>query len=311
MKCPRCHREVEGPDFDKHFFVCAEGPSGDQIRKRAEQRRMQEAYEAAAKERAIKETAAAEAAAKDVAAKARRQRLRDDLCYEIEAYEFELQLDALFQFATGEHAGWVEVTSDDLLAAPGAFGAVGHCCEVMRARANPEDKVLERVRTFGGPDARLKIRYKLPRGNREKTARLAEALTDCHDALKNCIKENNLLGWAAMQYNLGYTLQRLAESESGTGRLEEAVVAYRNALHEYTENRVFDWVRTQNNLGNTLWRLGERMSGTEKLEEALAAYQAAQSVCHEPDMLQFRLYLETKMRLVLEIINRRAQAPNE
>ena len=49
---------------------------------------------------------------------------------------------------------------------------------------------------------------------------------------------------------------RLGERESGTGRLEGAVTAYRAALEEQTRERVpLDWAMTQNNLGNALERL--------------------------------------------------------
>ena len=40
------------------------------------------------------------------------------------------------------------------------------------------------------------------------------------------------LDWAMTQNNLGNALQRLGERESGTGPLEEAVAAYREALKE-------------------------------------------------------------------------------
>jgi hypothetical protein len=46
------------------------------------------------------------------------------------------------------------------------------------------------------------------------------------------------LDWAATQNNLGNVLQTLGERESGTGRLEEAVLAYREALKEWTRERV-------------------------------------------------------------------------
>ena len=47
----------------------------------------------------------------------------------------------------------------------------------------------------------------------------------------------------------------LGERESGTARLEQAVVAFRAALEERTEERTrervpLNWAATQNNLGN-------------------------------------------------------------
>jgi len=62
---------------------------------------------------------------------------------------------------------------------------------------------------------------------------------------------------------LGNALGTLGERESGTARLEEAVMAYRAALEEWTRDRVpLDWAMTQNNLGTALHTLGRRESGT-------------------------------------------------
>jgi tetratricopeptide (TPR) repeat protein len=84
------------------------------------------------------------------------------------------------------------------------------------------------------------------------------------------------LDWAMIQNSLGLTLQRLGGRESGTAKLEEAVVAYREALKERTRERVpLDWAMTQHSLGVALSQLGEREDGTAKLEEAVAAYREA------------------------------------
>ena len=81
---------------------------------------------------------------------------------------------------------------------------------------------------------------------------------------------------AALHVALGNALQTLGDRESGTERLEQAVVAYRTALEEYTRERApLDWAMTQNNLGNALQTLGGRESGTERLEQAVVAYRAA------------------------------------
>jgi hypothetical protein len=61
-----------------------------------------------------------------------------------------------------------------------------------------------------------------------------------------------------------------------TERLEEEVVAFRDALKQRTRQRVpLDWAATQNDLGNVLSTLGARESGTARLEEAVAAYSNA------------------------------------
>ena len=70
------------------------------------------------------------------------------------------------------------------------------------------------------------------------------------------------LEWARTQMNLGNALWKLGERESGTARLEEAVVAYRAALEELPRARVpLQWAVTQMNLGNALQTLGARERG--------------------------------------------------
>ena len=58
--------------------------------------------------------------------------------------------------------------------------------------------------------------------------------------------------------------------------LEQAVVAYRAALEEFTRERVpLGWARTQNNLGIALQELGDHQIDTSCLKEAVTAYRAA------------------------------------
>jgi tetratricopeptide (TPR) repeat protein len=93
-------------------------------------------------------------------------------------------------------------------------------------------------------------------------------------ALEERTRDRAPLQWAATQNNLGTVLQTLGERENGTGKLTEAVAAYRGALEERTRERIpLDWAATQMNLGNALRVLGERESGTGKLTEAVAAYR--------------------------------------
>ncbi|MEM8570859.1 MAG: tetratricopeptide repeat protein [Pseudomonadota bacterium] len=96
------------------------------------------------------------------------------------------------------------------------------------------------------------------------------------DALPLAPRVEAHLDWAKTQNNLGAALQTLGERESGAARLEEAIVAYRAALEEYSRDRVpLDWAATQNNLGIALRSLGARESGTARLEEAVLAFRAA------------------------------------
>jgi len=78
-------------------------------------------------------------------------------------------------------------------------------------------------------------------------------------------------------HNLGAALWSLGWREGGTGRLEEAAAAFREALKDgRTRKRVpLMWALTQNNLGTALAGLGQRESGTAKLDEAVAAYREA------------------------------------
>jgi tetratricopeptide (TPR) repeat protein len=108
------------------------------------------------------------------------------------------------------------------------------------------------------------------------TARLEEAVAAYRAALQERTRDRVPRGWAITQYNLGNALQRLEEGESSigtalstleeqenrTGRLKEAVAAYRAALQEETCER-------------EPATLGEHENKTAQLKEALAAYRAA------------------------------------
>jgi tetratricopeptide (TPR) repeat protein len=101
----------------------------------------------------------------------------------------------------------------------------------------------------------------------------------CRDALKERTRERVPLDWAETQNSLGNALLTLGERESGTVRLEEAVVAYRAALEEWTRERgPLRWATTHGNLGLALYSLGERESGTARLQEAVAAFDACLTV---------------------------------
>ena len=82
---------------------------------------------------------------------------------------------------------------------------------------------------------------------------------------------------------LGDALRALGQREGETTKLEEAVLAYREALKEATRERApLQWATIQNNLGFALYRLGEREVGTAKFEEAVFAYrEALKEATHE------------------------------
>jgi hypothetical protein len=78
------------------------------------------------------------------------------------------------------------------------------------------------------------------------------------------------------QSNLGGALRTLGERESGTAKLEEAVVAYREALKERTRERVpLDWARSFGSEGVTLMILAERRGDAVMAETALSQISEA------------------------------------
>jgi tetratricopeptide (TPR) repeat protein len=111
------------------------------------------------------------------------------------------------------------------------------------------------------------------------------------------------LQWAQTQNNLGNALMNLAEWESGTRRLEEAVIAYREALKERTRERVpLQWAATQNNPGITLRVLGQRERGTGRLEEAREAFGSSWDVYREAGMDRYDHWFETRLRAIDDLI---------
>jgi Tetratricopeptide repeat len=62
-------------------------------------------------------------------------------------------------------------------------------------------------------------------GERERTARLGEAVAAYRAALEEMTRDRVPLQWATTQMNLGAALQTLGSRESGTARLGEAVAA--------------------------------------------------------------------------------------
>jgi hypothetical protein len=85
-----------------------------------------------------------------------------------------------------------------------------------------------------------------------------------------------LLEWAQTQNNLGLALWRLGERESGTARLEQAVVAFRAALEERTRERVpLDWATSFGSQGLALMRLAERTNNAAMAQTALTQIESA------------------------------------
>ena len=84
------------------------------------------------------------------------------------------------------------------------------------------------------------------------------------------------LDWAKTMNNLGDALRLLGQRESGTSRLEEAVIAYREALQERTRDRVpLDWAMTTGNEGVALMLLAERRHDAKMAKLAVQQIEAA------------------------------------
>jgi hypothetical protein len=78
------------------------------------------------------------------------------------------------------------------------------------------------------------------------------------------------LDWAGTQNNLGIALSSLGDRENGTAKLEEAVVAYREALKERTRERVpLAWAASFGSEGIVLMILAERRKDFTMAETAL------------------------------------------
>ena len=85
--------------------------------------------------------------------------------------------------------------------------------------------------------------------------------------------------WAGLQNNLGNALLTLGQRESGTARLEQAMVAYHNALQERTQDKVpLGWAMTQGNLGNVNIVYFDKTKDGARLDKAEAHVQAALQV---------------------------------
>ena len=108
---------------------------------------------------------------------------------------------------------------------------------------------------------------------------LADRLRPVASSLKALLAEPRLVPAAQganLRHALGGALTVIGEQSGDNAALEDAIVAYREALNERPRNRApLDWAQTQNGLGNALLGLGERESGTARLEEAVTAYRQA------------------------------------
>jgi hypothetical protein len=86
-------------------------------------------------------------------------------------------------------------------------------------------------------------------GDRGSNVRLVAAIALRRELLRLVAADDR----GVAQNDLGTALRTLGERASGTARLEEAVLAYRAALVEFTRERApLDWASTQSDLGAAL-----------------------------------------------------------
>lgn len=107
-------------------------------------------------------------------------------------------------------------------------------------------------------------------------ASLREAVRTVEDkALSRALRSVRPIDWAMAQHSLGVMLRTLGDRGEDDTALAKAVVAFENALLEYTRERApLEWAITQNNLGITLQALGKRGDNTA-LTKAVTAFENA------------------------------------
>jgi tetratricopeptide (TPR) repeat protein len=117
------------------------------------------------------------------------------------------------------------------------------------------------------------------------------------------------LDWAATQNSIGLALAALGQLESDPSQLNEAVLAYRDALQERTRAKApFDWAITQINLGNAFGSLGQRESDPAPLREAARAYEGALLVLRPAQVDYYVKIAERNLQRVQKEIVQRTNA---
>jgi hypothetical protein len=118
--------------------------------------------------------------------------------------------------------------------------------------------------------------------------------------------------WAETQSNLGNALRGLGERESGTARLEEAVVAYGEALKERTRERVpLGWAETFGNQGITMMIIADRTNDGALAETAMTqvvmAYETMRDGGHSQGAALFKADL-TKAQAIRDRLKGKMRA---
>jgi tetratricopeptide (TPR) repeat protein len=122
-------------------------------------------------------------------------------------------------------------------------------------------------------------------------------------------RERVPLQWATTQNNLGVALGSLGERESGTAKLEEAVVAYREALKEQTRERApLDWARSLGNQGVALMLFAERRRDAAMAKNALSQINMAFETMRDGGDAPSAAYYEQQLPRARAIVARLGKA---
>ena len=91
--------------------------------------------------------------------------------------------------------------------------------------------------------------------------------------------------WAGAFCSVGTVLYQIGVQRRGSRTLEQAVVAFRNALSERTQDKsLITWMITQNNLAATLQALGEHEEDIASLEASIPMYDAVLKVLDRDEL---------------------------
>jgi hypothetical protein len=107
------------------------------------------------------------------------------------------------------------------------------------------------------------------------------------------------------QNNLGNVLLVLGQRESGTGKLKEAVAAYRTALAERTHERVpLQWAASVGSQGVAMMLIADRANDAALAETAVMQVGAAYETLRDGGQQQWAAYFEEQLPRALAIRDR-------
>ena len=128
-----------------------------------------------------------------------------------------------------------------------------------------------------------------------------------HAALEEYKRDRVPLRWAMTQMNLGVALTVLGARESGTARLEEAVIAYAAALEEYRSDRFpIDWATCTGGQGVTLMLIADRVGDAGRGQTAVEQIELALALMRQVGDESRVTYYEAGLRKAKALLDRLA-----